>query len=65
MEELKALCNSIVKNTKGISYLIIFFDPYYYNLLFFKDNKFITGIYGNFYQIRNFLKNKLDKINSI
>ena len=65
MEELKALCNCIVKNTKGISYQIILFNPYYYNLLLFKNNKFIVGIYGNFYQIRNFLQNKLDKINSI
>lgn len=62
---IKSLCNSIVKNTKGISYQIIFFRPCYFNLLLFKDDKFIAGIYGNFYQIRNFLQNKLDKINSI
>lgn len=65
MEELKALCNSIVKNAKGISYQIILFNPYYYNLLLFKDNKFISGIDGNFWQVRNFLQNKLDKIISI
>ena len=65
MEELKALCNSIVKNTKGISYQLFMFNPYYFNLLLFQDNKFTVGIDGNFYQIRKFLQNKLDKINSI
>lgn len=65
MEELKTLCNSLIKNTKGISYQLILFNPYYYNLLLFKDNKFITGIDGNFWQIRKFLQTKLDKINSI
>lgn len=68
MEEIiviKSLCNSIVKKTKGVSYQIILFNPYCFNLLLFKDNKFVSGIEGNFYQIRNFLQNKLDKINSI
>jgi hypothetical protein len=65
MEELKALCNNIVKNTKGISYQLFMFNPYYFNLLFFQDNKFIAGIDGNFYQVKNFLQNKLDKIKSI
>lgn len=65
MEELKSLCNSIVKNTKGISYQLFMFNPYYFNLIIFQDNKFIVGINGNFWQVKNFLQNKLDKINSI
>ena len=65
MEELKALAKELVKNAKDISYQLFMFNPYYYNLLLFKDNKFITGIDGNFWQVRNFLQNKLDKINSI
>lgn len=65
MEELKALCNNIVKNAKDISYQLFMFNSNYFNLLLFQGNKFIVGIDGNFYQIKNFLQNKLDKINSI
>jgi hypothetical protein len=61
-EELKTLCNSVVKNTKDISYQLFMFNPYYFNLLLFQDNKFIVGIDGNFYQVKNFLQNKLDRI---
>lgn len=65
MEELKALCDNIVKNIKGISYQLFMFSPFYFNLLLFKDDRFTVGIEGNFYQVKSFLKNKLDKINSI
>jgi hypothetical protein len=65
MEELKVICNSLVKDTKGISYQLFMFNSDYFNLLLFQGNKFIVGIDGNFWQVKNFLQNKLDKINSI
>jgi hypothetical protein len=65
MEELKTLAKELVKNTKGISYQLFMLNPYYFNLLLFQGNKFIVGIDGNFWQVKNFLQNKLDKIKSI